>query len=289
MDINVSIQEAIQKAKSGDLQSAQIILASVLRQEPRNARAWYLLSQVIGDRNREIDCLKKVLEIEPNNPQAKARLQKLQQGEAPIQRQYATPLIRPTPKKNKASNLLIFFLVLGLSGLGVCLIVYFDIKNVPDATQCVQVGRCIGNDRGASSVLSGGITNTCSKPITNISLHGTVSSGVGYQTNVTLDQIDGGLQTVLAPGGMTYYILTIPNKNYGAFDYYNSFDCQVSAKGAYFIQNAPDATQCVQVSGCSIKDGGELSVLAGASPVLSGESRIHARSRLQISVCMVLL
>src|SRR5271157_9464 len=128
MDINVSIQEAIQKAKSGDLQSAQIILASVLRQEPHNARAWFLLSQVIGDSNREIDCLKKVLEIEPNSQQAKARLQKLQQVSAPVEPKPANSPVQPIPKKKKI-NALWAFLILSLGIGALCLVVYFYIQN----------------------------------------------------------------------------------------------------------------------------------------------------------------
>ena len=178
MDINASIQEAIQKTNSGDLQSAQVILANVLRQEPRNARAWYLLSQVIGDRNREIDCLKKVLEIEPNSQQARARLQKLQQGNIPTQPKPAIPSVQPIPK-NKKTNALWIFLILGLGIVALCLVVYTYIQNLPDATNCVQIvdsDGITGVTEGANvhALLWGDIKNTCDKPITKITLHASI-------------------------------------------------------------------------------------------------------------------
>ena len=150
MDINAAFQEAMQKANDGDIQSAQTILAGIIQQEPRNARAWYLLSQVIGDRNREIDCLKKVLEIEPNSQQAKARLQKLQQVNVSVKPRPAIPSVQPQPvipsvqpiSNTKRPNLLWIFLILGLGIAAFCLVVYTYIQNLPDATQCVQLQFC---------------------------------------------------------------------------------------------------------------------------------------------------
>jgi hypothetical protein len=235
MDINASIQEAMQKANAGNIQSAQTILASIVRQEPRNARAWYLLSQVIGDPNREIDCLKKVLEIEPNNQQAKVRLQKLQQVNTPIKPNPAVSNAYPA-SKNKMPSALWIFLILAIGGLGIfCLVVYLYAQNAPDATQCVRVSECFGADGGASSYLNGKATNTCSKPITRISLHGNVVNDIGYQTNVIIAQINDTLQIVLAPGETQDYVITIPNRNYGAFSG-GVFGCTVDVQGAYFVK-----------------------------------------------------
>ena len=217
------------------IQSAQIILASIVRQEPRNARAWYLFSQVIGDRNREIDCLKKVLEIEPNNQQAKARLQKLQQADTPVEPNPAVSNVYPVYKK-KISSTLWTLLILAIGGLGIfCLVVYLYAQNAPDATQCVQLNECTGADSWGSSVIFGKITNTCSKPITTISLHGNVVNDVGYQTNVIIDQVSNTFQVVLTPGETTDYTLTIPNRNYGAFSD-GIFGCTVDVRGAYFVK-----------------------------------------------------
>lgn len=70
------IQEAIQAARSGDKETARKILSQVVRSEPNNARAWYLLSQVIEDDEKAVFCLEQVLKIDPNNTQARERLEK---------------------------------------------------------------------------------------------------------------------------------------------------------------------------------------------------------------------
>ncbi len=71
-------QQAIDAYRSGDKVTARRILSQVVRQEPGNARAWYLLSQVVDQSDQAVFCLKKVLEIDPSNGQALERLERLQ-------------------------------------------------------------------------------------------------------------------------------------------------------------------------------------------------------------------
>ena len=61
------VQMAIAEAKLGNKKKAKQILAGVVRQEPGNARAWYLLSQVVEQPAKAVDCLKRVLAIDPDN------------------------------------------------------------------------------------------------------------------------------------------------------------------------------------------------------------------------------
>jgi hypothetical protein len=75
--IESQIQQAISEVKSGNKDAARKILSKVVVQEPNNARAWYLLSQVVDKPERAIYCLERVLKFEPNNVQAKGRLQNL--------------------------------------------------------------------------------------------------------------------------------------------------------------------------------------------------------------------
>ena len=70
------VQTAIAEAKLGNKKKAKEILAGVVRQEPENARAWYLLSQVVEQPAQAVDCLKRVLAIDPDNAQAKERLER---------------------------------------------------------------------------------------------------------------------------------------------------------------------------------------------------------------------
>ncbi len=88
------IDKAIAEAKSGNKAGAKKILVQVVKNEPSNAQAWYLLSWVVDEKEQIIYCLNKVLEIIPDNSQAKARLRKLQEESTPIpsiQLQTTTP------------------------------------------------------------------------------------------------------------------------------------------------------------------------------------------------------
>ena len=247
MDINLAIQEAMQRANDGDVQSAQAILANVLRQEPRNARAWYLLSQIVGDRNREIDCLKKVLEIEPNSQQARARLQKLQQTDVQVQPNPSNPKVQRAntqiqsntsipkvqPIAKKPSSLLI--ILISIVALMALCIVALQIYNAPDATQCVQIVEvnCLG-DMGDSSNLYtmvwGNIKNTCDKPITNITLHG---SEINRSDNHVMNEATALQSYTLAPGTIAKYEFNIPEEFY---DYGVHASCAVNVKSAYFVK-----------------------------------------------------
>ena len=72
------MQMAIAEAQLGNRRKARAILTEVVRREPGYARAWYLLSQVMESPVQAVDCLIRVLEIDPNNAQARERLQRYQ-------------------------------------------------------------------------------------------------------------------------------------------------------------------------------------------------------------------
>jgi len=72
------IEKAIAEAKSGNKAGATKILAQVVRKEPGNVQAWYMLSRVVEEKEQIIYCLNQVLKIMPDSSQAKARLKKLQ-------------------------------------------------------------------------------------------------------------------------------------------------------------------------------------------------------------------
>jgi hypothetical protein len=67
-------REAISK---GDKKTAKQILAGILNQDKLNADAWLLLADVLDDPQHRIECLKRVLQINPNNVSAKKRLDDL--------------------------------------------------------------------------------------------------------------------------------------------------------------------------------------------------------------------
>jgi hypothetical protein len=71
------IQQAISYAKAGNMADAKKLLAEVVKKEPSNARAWYLLSQVTENQDQSIYCLKRVLQIAPDNIKAQKALARL--------------------------------------------------------------------------------------------------------------------------------------------------------------------------------------------------------------------
>lgn len=70
------LQEAIALIKGGDKQAGQRLLTEVLNADPKNETAWLWMSALVtGDKRRF--CLEKVLNINPNHPQAREQLAKL--------------------------------------------------------------------------------------------------------------------------------------------------------------------------------------------------------------------
>lgn len=76
------LQQAIVATRSGRKKDAQHLLIDTLRDNPSDADAWYLLSQLVDSENRQISYLKKTVEIDPGHPKAKQRLMQL--GQIPV-------------------------------------------------------------------------------------------------------------------------------------------------------------------------------------------------------------
>jgi len=96
MDTNQLIQQSIEQGKIGNKTEARRILAQVVQQEPKNARAWYLLSQVVEKQDQAVYCLNKVLEIDPQNQQAAERLRQNKMTTSPQAEEAQVPAA-PTP------------------------------------------------------------------------------------------------------------------------------------------------------------------------------------------------
>jgi len=80
------VDQAIVAAKAGNWKEARNLLSRAVQIDPKNARAWYLLSQVFEESDRIEFCLKRVLEIDPNNEQAteKLRILKAKQSDSNV-------------------------------------------------------------------------------------------------------------------------------------------------------------------------------------------------------------
>lgn len=74
----MNAEEEIRRAQTyklrGDVITARNILGGLVKSDPRNSRAWVALSQVIGDPEKEMYCLNRAYDLEPNNPQLQKML-----------------------------------------------------------------------------------------------------------------------------------------------------------------------------------------------------------------------
>jgi len=71
------LQQAEKLLREGRKQSALPLLAEYLSGHPDSVRAWWMLSYAVPDQKRQIDCLEKILQIEPGNHAAQTRLEKI--------------------------------------------------------------------------------------------------------------------------------------------------------------------------------------------------------------------
>jgi hypothetical protein len=72
-----TLHQAIQYIQDGNFKTARTLLANFLRENPRSDQAWYLLSQSVESEDRQIECLKRAVSLNPSNTQAQNRLAQL--------------------------------------------------------------------------------------------------------------------------------------------------------------------------------------------------------------------
>lgn len=69
--------------REGKKQDALPLLAGYLQQNPNSAQGWWLLGLTVSDPKRQIECMERVLRIDPASVLAQAHLEKLRE-ELPI-------------------------------------------------------------------------------------------------------------------------------------------------------------------------------------------------------------
>lgn len=75
------INQAIQLIRSGNTKAAGKILSEIVKQDPRNETAWLWLAGCFDSADKKKFCLKKALDINPDNQKAWAALDRLSQDE----------------------------------------------------------------------------------------------------------------------------------------------------------------------------------------------------------------
>ena len=72
-----TLQQATELLQAGRLIEAQAALAELLRQNPNSDQAWLLMSFAVSERSLQIDCAQRAVKLNPFNPNARERLEKL--------------------------------------------------------------------------------------------------------------------------------------------------------------------------------------------------------------------
>lgn len=132
MNINNSHQldSAREAISRGDKKGAQQILAGILNQDSQNTEAWLLLADILDNPQHRIDCLKRVLQINPSNVIARRRLDELMGGynKSTIKQQTAqikSPNAQPKAPRKKNNTWIIVFGALFLVACGCIALFYF--------------------------------------------------------------------------------------------------------------------------------------------------------------------
>jgi len=131
------VQMAIAEAKLGNRKKAKAILVDLVGREPESARAWYLLSQVADNPAQAQGCLKNVLELEPDNLQARQRLES-----------YQSEPQAPKPKSS-SGGILSWVLLLVVVCVGVPLCV---LATTTGYTYVVESGMLLAQDEVRATV-----------------------------------------------------------------------------------------------------------------------------------------
>lgn len=112
-----TLQEAYQLIKRGQRNEAQRMLQHYLDDYPDNPKGWWLMAHATTDTNQRIDCLERVLDLDPSYPGAQEKLQKLQgtaftfddvyESSAPSRSSAASKSQSPKSKKNNDRMMII--------------------------------------------------------------------------------------------------------------------------------------------------------------------------------------
>lgn len=78
MNGGLELQKAKVAYQKGDRTTARSILADVVKEEPSNSQAWYMLSFMVDKVEQVIHCLNQAIKFDPMNSQFRERLTQFQ-------------------------------------------------------------------------------------------------------------------------------------------------------------------------------------------------------------------
>lgn len=141
-----NLKEAIKLIKEGNKKEGGQILLDLVKSEPNNENAWLWLSMCLADQNKKIQCLEKVLEINPNNQKAKVMyqdinlsLQKKNNQDIENNKNQIDHISKESNQKNKKNLLITLNLMLILIVIGLLIVIFgVLLPQNKELTQLVQ-------------------------------------------------------------------------------------------------------------------------------------------------------
>jgi hypothetical protein len=97
-DPNDVLRQAMEFYIAGHIIEARALLLDLVRVNPQLEAGWLFLSYTLDDPAQKQDCLRQVLLVNPENEEAKAKLEQLQSGKAGPRRPEAPPAQPPSVK-----------------------------------------------------------------------------------------------------------------------------------------------------------------------------------------------
>lgn len=97
------LKQAVTAIKNGDTKTGKRLLTQILASDPNNENAWLWMTQIASTEYDRLFCLQKILEINPDNEQAKQGLTILQKGQTNQPQQNDLPQARPKQEPQTAS------------------------------------------------------------------------------------------------------------------------------------------------------------------------------------------
>ena len=86
-----TIHQAQELIRSKQLPKAQRLLVEYIKKNPNSEQAWYVLSTAVDDPRKQIECLQRVLRLNPANTEAQTRLMKAMAAPLPAPISEAAP------------------------------------------------------------------------------------------------------------------------------------------------------------------------------------------------------
>ncbi len=75
--MTTTLQDAIAAARAGEVERAQLITADVIRENPDDPNAWYLMSHLVDSEARRAVYLARTLALDPDHPRARLEFDEL--------------------------------------------------------------------------------------------------------------------------------------------------------------------------------------------------------------------